>query len=174
MRFLCEYGRFSVQNIKIIRKIAEFFVSLQAKMRKRTIRIGKDLLELDEPVVMGIVNMTPDSFAVSCKDMTDEEVLTTATKAVEEGALILDVGGYSTRPGAPEVSMEEEWRRVSQALRAIRSRYPDVALSVDTFRSEVARRSVLEYGVAIINDISGGELDEKMYDVVKEIGRAHV
>lgn len=129
------------------------------------------LLGLEKPVVVAILNITPDSFVPSTRllgaSLSDEErVLAQAERALEEGAAILDVGGYSTRPGAAEVSEEEEWRRVAMALAAIRRRFPEAVVSVDTFRPEVARRAVDEYEADIINDISGG--CEEMYAAVAE------
>lgn len=143
-------------------------------MSKSVIRIGSSLLDVSSPVVMGIINVTPDSFAVSCRSMQQEEVRLSVTKAVTEGAAILDVGGYSSRPGAQVVSPDEEWQRVETALRVIRMDYPNMPISVDTFRADVARRAVENYGVEIINDISGGELDEKMFDTVAETGAAYI
>ena len=129
------------------------------------------LLGLDKPVVMAILNITPDSFVPSTRllaaSLSDEErVLAQAERALAEGAAILDIGGYSTRPGAAEVSEAEEWRRVALAIGAIRQRFPEAVVSVDTFRPEVARRAVDEYEADIINDISGG--CEEMYEAVAE------
>lgn len=121
--------------------------------------------DLSSPQVMSIINVTPDSFAVSCRNMSEFEVLSAAEQAVAEGAAILDIGGQSSRPGAEIVSEEEEWRRVALALRAIRARDTQTLISVDTFRAEVARRAVFE-GADIINDISGGDLDPQMWEVV--------
>lgn len=152
----------------------DFFRIFAVQMEKESIRIGKELLSLAKPRVMGIVNITPDSFAVSCRQMTDDEILCTMARAVEEGADILDLGGYSSRPGAAEVTTAEEWRRIEQALRIARAHFPKMPLSVDTFRAEIARRAVQDYGVEILNDISGGELDEAMFDTVAETGAAYV
>ena len=137
------------------------------------------LLGLDKPVVMAILNITPDSFVPSTRlletpsnshlkgeNWDEERVLAQAERALAEGAAILDIGGYSTRSGAAEVSEAEEWRRVALALGAIRQRFPEAVVSVDTFRAEVARRAVDEYEADIINDISGG--GEEMYEAVAE------
>ena len=121
-----------------------------------------------EPQVMAIVNVTDDSFYAQSRTMSERAVAERAAQAVAEGATILDVGGYSSRPGAKEISLEQEWQRVNLGLKAIREVLPDVAISIDTFRSEVARRALQEYGPIIINDISAGEIDEKMVDVVAE------
>ena len=125
-------------------------------------------LNLVEPQVMAIVNVTDDSFYAQSRTMSERAVAERAVRAVAEGATILDVGGYSSRPGAKEISLEQEWQRVNLGLKAIREVLPDVAISIDTFRSEVARRALQEYGPIIINDISAGEIDEKMVDVVAE------
>ena len=117
---------------------------------------------------MAIVNVTDDSFYAQSRTMSEKAVAERAEQAMTEGATILDIGGYSSRPGAKDISVEEEWRRVNLGLKAIREVLPDVAISIDTFRSEVARRVLQEYGPVIINDISAGEIDEKMIEVVAE------
>lgn len=134
-----------------------------------TINAGGRLLDLSQPQVMGILNVTPDSFydGSRCPDMT------AVTKRVEtilsEGADMIDVGGYSSRPGCVDVSVDEEKRRLAIGFEAIRRLSPDAVISVDTFRAEVARWSVEEWGVQIINDISAGELDADMFDVVAQL-----
>lgn len=135
-------------------------------MKKFSLHIKNRLLQVDSPVVMGIINITPDSFAVSCRNMSESEVLRAAECALSEGAGMLDLGGQSTRPGAEMVGLDEEWRRVHLAAAAIRREFPEAILSVDTFRAELARRAVEEDGVDVINDISGGDLDPDMFDVV--------
>lgn len=125
-------------------------------------------LNLAEPLVMAIVNVTDDSFYAQSRTMSEKAVAERAEQAMTEGATILDIGGYSSRPGAKDISVEEEWQRVNLGLKAIREVLPDVAISIDTFRSEVARRVLQEYGPVIINDISAGEIDEKMIEVVAE------
>lgn len=137
------------------------------------------LLGLEEPVVMAILNVTPDSFVPSTRllggeagEELSELVARRAEKALKDGARILDIGGYSTRPGASEVSAEEEWRRVETALKAICRCCPDTVVSVDTFRPEIARRAVEDYGADIINDISGG--CEAMYKTVADLKVAYI
>ena len=115
---------------------------------------------------MAIGNVTPDSFYAASRLETERAILSWAEKALAEGAEILDIGGCSTRPGSTPASEEEEWRRVAPALEAIRSAFPDASLSLDTFRPEVARRALEQFGRMIINDISGG--CEAMYEVVKK------
>lgn len=143
-------------------------------METPAINISGRLLTFETPVVMAIVNVTTDSFAIACRTLTEEEVIQTVEVALAAGATIIDVGGCSTRPGAQAVSEQEEWTRVSMALRAIRSRWPDVIISVDTFRSRIARQAVEQFGVGIINDISGGQADEAMFDTVASLGVAYV
>lgn len=138
-------------------------------MQQTCLNTGGSLLELTTPKVMAIINITPDSFAVSCRNLQEEEVLQFAQKAIADGADILDIGGYSTRPGAPDVSVEEEWRRVDLALSVIRKHWPDVLVSVDTFRSEIARKAVEKHHADIINDISGGELDSNMFQTIADL-----
>ncbi len=118
------------------------------------------------PQVMAIVNVTPDSFYAGSRTRTPETIERRILEAVGEGATILDVGGYSSRPGAAEVPVEEEWARVKAGVGAARRLAPDAVVSVDTFRSEVARRVLDAFGPVIINDISAGELDPQMLDVV--------
>ncbi len=135
---------------------------------KKTLRIGGNLLDLSLPRVMGILNITPDSFYEGSRSGQEKEILDKAGKMLEDGATILDIGGYSSRPGATDISTEEEWLRVEKAIRLILKHFPDAILSADTFRAEVARRAIGE-GASIINDISGGELDPAMFATVAEL-----
>ncbi len=123
---------------------------------------------LDNPWIMGILNMTPDSFFERSRQKNIDELLKNAEKMLSQGAHILDIGGYSTRPKANEVSLQEELQRVIPAIEAVRSKFPECLISIDTFRSEVAQKAV-ECGADIINDISGGSLDEKMFDTVASL-----
>lgn len=131
-------------------------------------------LNLASPQVMAIVNVTPDSFYAGSRNRTTEAIERRVLEAVGEGASILDVGGYSSRPGAAEVPVEEEWARVKAGVGAVRRLAPAAVVSVDTFRSEVARRVLEEFGPVIINDISAGELDPPMLDVVARQGIPYV
>lgn len=131
-------------------------------------RLGDKTLDLSRPQVMAIVNVTDDSFYKESRCSADVVIATAVERAVENGAYIIDIGGYSSRPMAGEVPLEEEWRRVEQGLRVARGISADVALSVDTFRAEVARRALEGFGPLIINDISAGEADVAMADVVAE------
>ena len=140
-------------------------------MLHKTLNIRGTLTSLDTPLVMGIMNVTPDSFYADSRKQTEAAVEERIQAILSEGGQIIDVGGYSSRPDAVEVSPEEEMERLVFALKILNAHYPDVALSVDTFRADVARRCVEEYGAAIINDISGGELDAEMFETV---ARLHV
>lgn len=133
-----------------------------------TINCKGKLLNLDSPIVMGILNVTPDSFFDGGNYVDSENILNKASQMIEEGATLLDIGGYSSKPGAKEVSLEEELTRVIPAIELIIKEFPEVLISVDTFRSEVARQAI-ETGACMINDISAGEMDSKMYKTVREL-----
>ena len=130
--------------------------------KKTTITCAGKLVSLSHPVVMGILNMTPDSFYEGSRIRGTEALLRQAESMLQEGAAILDIGGYSTRPEAPEVTPEEERIRVIPAIRALRQAFPDCLISVDTFRALIAQEAV-EAGANIINDVSGGTLDAAMF-----------
>lgn len=132
------------------------FLQSMTKIINSTINVHGKLLSLATPQVMGILNVTPDSFFAGSRKQTELEIAQRANQIVAEGGTIIDVGAFSTRPGADEVSMEEEMNRLRKALPIIRNEQPDVALSVDTFRPEVAQMAVEEYGADIINDVSEG------------------
>lgn len=132
------------------------------------------MLDLSQPQVMAIVNVTPDSFYSGARTMDDEAIAARVRQVVAEGATIIDIGGYSSRPGAEDVSTEQEWERVSRALSVVQDVAPGVVVSVDTFRSEVARRSIEQAGAIIVNDISAGEADAAMVDVVAHYGVPYV
>ncbi len=125
-------------------------------------------LDFSRRQVMTIVNVTPDSFFAGSRTPDWLDVERRVRDAVEAGASVIDVGGYSSRPGADEVSPEEEWRRVDLGVGAVRSLSPDLPVSIDTFRSSVAARAIHKYGKVIINDISAGELDPLIVDVAAE------
>lgn len=138
------------------------------------INVNGRLMDLSTPRVMGILNVTPDSFFAGSRTQTEAEVARRAEQLLADGADIIDIGGYSTRPGADEVSPDEEWARLSLGLKAVRAVSAEAVVSVDTFRAEVARRCVEDYGVAIINDISGGELDADMFPTVAALGVPYI
>ena len=139
-----------------------------------TINVNGTLMDLATPRVMGIVNVTPDSFFAGSRTRTEADIARRVEQLVAEGADILDVGGYSSRPGADDVSPEEECERLHLGLGVIRRVAPEAVVSVDTFRADVARMCVEEYGAALVNDISGGELDAEMFPTVARLGVPYV
>lgn len=138
------------------------------------LKLNKKLVDLSSPIVMGIVNVTPDSFYKGSRFTYDSTLLKSVEKMLENGAMIIDVGGYSTRPGAEIVSVDEEIKRLSDGLDIILKKFPDTFISVDTFRAGVARQVVKNFDVAIINDISGGTLDNLMFETVADLQVAYV
>ena len=138
---------------------------------KKTLVVNGRLYDLDSTLVMGILNITPDSFYDGGKYLEEDAVLKRVEEMVGEGVDIIDTGAFSSRPGAKPVPEEEEWSRLKKGLRLIRENFPDVPVSVDTFRSAIAARAVDEYGVGMVNDISGGDMDPDMFETV---GRLHV
>lgn len=136
-----------------------------------TIRCKHRLLSLERPLVMGILNVTPDSFYAGSR-VSETNILQQAEKMLEEGADILDIGGYSTRPNASAVSLEEEISRVIPAITRIAQQFPKAILSVDTFRAQVAQQAV-EAGASIINDVSGGQ-DPAMFETVGKLNVPYV
>lgn len=133
------------------------------------INVNGKLLDLSYPQVMGILNITPDSFYAGSRKQTEEEIRNRVQQITEEGGSIIDVGAYSSRPNAQHISIEEEMSRLRNGLQIIRNEYPDAIVSVDTFRADVARMCVEEYGVSIINDIAAGEMDEHMFQTVADL-----
>lgn len=123
---------------------------------------------------MGILNVTSDSFFAASRCDTEELIAARAREIVEQGGDIIDIGGYSSRPNADDISVEEEMQRLRMGLKIVRSIYPDVIISVDTFRADVARMAVAEYGVNIINDISGGDADAEMFKTVAELNVPYI
>ena len=139
-----------------------------------TINVNGTLMDLSTPRVMGIVNVTPDSFFAGSRTQTEADIARRVEQLLTEGADILDLGGYSSRSGAADVSPAEECERLRLGLSVIRRVCPDAVVSVDTFRADVARMCVEEYGAAIINDISGGELDAEMFPTVARLGVPYI
>ena len=125
----------------------------------RYINVNGSLLDLSQPRVMGILNVTPDSFYAGSRTQTEAEIVRRVKQIVSEGAAIIDIGAYSSRPNADNVSAREEMERLRMGLKILFEIQPDAVVSVDTFRADVARMCVEEYGVAIINDIAAGEMD---------------
>ena len=123
-------------------------------MTRNFINIKGALMDLSTPQVMGILNITPDSFYAGSRNQTAQEISERANRILEEGAGIIDIGAYSSRPNAENISPEEEMRRLRMALEILNKEHPDAIISVDTFRADVAAMCVEEFGVAIINDIA--------------------
>ncbi len=138
------------------------------------LRAGDRLLPLDKPLIMGIINTTPDSFYDGGMYLSPDLIRLKAGSMLEDGADILDVGACSTRPGSIEPDEATEKSRLDGALKAIRREYPDVVLSVDTYRSAIAEWAIKEYGVQIINDVSGGSQDSEMLATVGRSGVSYV
>uniref|UniRef100_UPI00258D4E76 dihydropteroate synthase n=1 Tax=uncultured Prevotella sp. TaxID=159272 RepID=UPI00258D4E76 len=138
-----------------------------------TLNIKGQLLELNEPQVMGILNATPDSFFADSRKQTEREIAERADEIVAQGGTFIDVGAYSTRPGAADVSVQEEMDRMRMALSVVRRVQPDVPLSIDTFRADVAKMAVEEFGADIINDVSEGA-DEAMFRTVARLGVPYI
>ncbi len=142
--------------------------------KPRYINIGGRLLDLAVPRVMGILNITPDSFYSGSRYNSDVEILAAANLMVTEGADIIDVGGYSSRPGAADISAEEEAKRVLKAVKLISREFPEIIISVDTFRADIAKAAVVECGAHIINDISGGEADREMFLLIEKLNVPYI
>lgn len=140
---------------------------------KKTLNIAGKLLDLSTPQVMGILNVTPDSFFSGSRVLQIEDAYKKADKMLSEGASMLDIGGHSTRPGADAVSEEEELNRVLPVVEMLRKRFPEAIISIDTFRASVARKSI-EAGAHIINDIAGGNLDPLMFETVAELNVPYI
>lgn len=138
-----------------------------------TLNIGGRLLEIRHPLLMGILNVTPDSFFDGGRYTDQKQILERVESLYRDGATFIDLGGYSSRPGAKDISTDDELGRVLPAIKSIVKHFPEVILSIDTFRSEVARAAVSE-GVALVNDISGGSLDPKMIGTVAELGVPYI
>ncbi|MEA1887222.1 MAG: dihydropteroate synthase [Bacteroidota bacterium] len=134
----------------------------------RTINVRNELLDFSIPRVMGVLNITPDSFYKGSRLNSGTEILNRATEMTESGADILDIGGYSSRPGADDITEKEEIKRITPALEILRKELPSAILSLDTFRASVAEIGIKDYGVDIINDISAGTIDNKMFDVIEK------
>lgn len=150
----------------------EFFTIMENNFLQ--IKLNNRLVDLSTPIVMGIINVTPDSFYKGNRFSTEKSILQAVEKMLEDGAKIIDVGGYSTRPSAEFTSQNEEIKRLSEGLNVILKKYPDVLISVDTFRSGVARHVVENYGVAMINDVGGGTLDNLMFETIADCRVAYV
>lgn len=139
-----------------------------------TLNLRGKLYSLCEPKIMGILNVTPDSFYAESRTSNEEHIAARVQQLMDDGADMIDIGGYSSRPGADDVSPEEEMNRLRRGLRVVRRLYPEVPISVDTFRADVARMCVEEEGADIINDISGGMMDRQMFRTVARLGVPYI
>lgn len=139
-----------------------------------TLNLRGKLYSLCEPKIMGILNVTPDSFYAESRTSDEEHIAARVQQLMDDGADMIDIGGYSSRPGADDVSPEEEMNRLRRGLRVVRRLYPEVPISVDTFRADVARMCVEEEGADIINDISGGMMDRQMFRTVARLGVPYI
>lgn len=140
----------------------------------KQINVNGQLLDLSYPQVMGILNLTPDSFYAGSRKQTEAEIVERTHQILSEGGSIIDAGAYSSRPNAEHISAEEEMARLRYGLGIVFRECPDAIVSVDTFRADVARMCVEEYGVAIINDIAAGSMDENMFPTVAQLGVPYI
>lgn len=138
------------------------------------INVKGRLLDLTTPQVMGILNVTPDSFYSGSRMQTQEEIAVRARQIIDEGASIIDIGAYSSRPNAEHITAGEEMNRLRTGLEIVNRNHPDAIVSVDTFRADVAEQCVKEYGVAIVNDIAAGEMDDRMFETVVRLGVPYI
>ncbi len=138
-----------------------------------TIDCNSKLLDLSTPAIMGILNLTDDSFYDGGQHNSIKKALLQTEKMLDDGAKIIDIGAYSSRPKAKHISLDEEWQRIEKTLQIINKKFPQAILSIDTFRSEIARRSV-DNGADIINDISAGNLDLEMFDIVADLNVPYI
>lgn len=139
-----------------------------------SINVNGKLIDLAEPQVMGILNVTPDSFYSGSRKQTEEDIRNRVKQIIDEGGQMIDIGAYSSRPGADDVSTQEEMARLRHGMKIVNEMAPDMPVSVDTFRADVAKMCVEELGVGIINDISGGELDKRMFETVAKLGVPYI
>lgn len=139
-----------------------------------TLNLRGKLYPLDEPQIMGILNVTPDSLFAESRTSDDEQIAARVKQMMDEGADMIDIGGYSSRPGADDVSPQEEMERLRRGLRIVRKLYPNVPISVDTFRADVARMCIEEEGADLINDIAAGMMDRQMFKTVARLGVPYI
>lgn len=139
-----------------------------------TLNLRGKLYPLDEPKIMGILNVTPDSIYAESRTSDDTHIAERVKQMMEEGTDMIDIGGYSSRPGADDVTPQEEMERLRRGIRIVRKLYPEVPLSVDTFRADVARMCIEEEGADIINDIAAGMMDRQMFKIVARLGVPYI
>ena len=140
---------------------------------KKSFNLNGKLFSFDKPLIMGIINMTPDSFFDGGKYNSCDKALVKIENMLDQGASIIDIGGCSTRPGSESISISEEWNRIEKIIKQSIKFFPKIIISVDTFRSDIAKRALIE-GASIINDISGGSYDSNMYKVVSNFKAPYV
>jgi len=140
----------------------------------KTINCNGELLNLDKPIVMGILNITPDSFYAGSRFVTEKEILNRVNEIILQGGTIIDIGAYSSRPNAIHITEREELERLEFALKIINKNFDNLIISVDTFRANIAKIVVQNFGVSIINDISSGEMDNKMFETIAELNVPYV
>jgi dihydropteroate synthase len=138
------------------------------------IKLNNQLIDITTPIVMGVVNVSPDSFYIGNRFSTDKGILQCVERILTNGGTIVDIGGYSTRPGAEQISHDEELKRVSESLIIILKKFPNAIISVDTFRSSVVRELVRNFPIAMVNDIGGGTLDDLMFQTIADLKLAYV
>ncbi len=154
--------------------IAAFLITLCSKSKTMYINCKGKLIDLTVPKVMGILNVTPDSFFDGGNYTDKEKIEQRIINLIDDGADIIDIGAISTRPGSVPVSEEEEWKRLLPALELVRDKFDGVCFSLDTFRSTIAGKAVLEYGIGMVNDISAGDLDTNMFDTIKKLNVPYI
>lgn len=147
---------------------------MEVLLPAKYINVNGHLLDLSTPCVMGILNVTPDSFYAGSRMQTETDIAARAQQILDEGASIIDIGAYSSRPNARNVSQQEEMDRLRMGLEVLRKVTPGAVISVDTFRADVARMCVEEYGVGIINDIAAGEMDKDMFGMVARLNVPYI
>ena len=172
-------GKYSGKIRPKIIKTQDFCLLLSYRTKKTMktplyINANGRLMDISEPQVMGILNVTPDSFYAGSRSETEKDIIQRLHQIINEGASIIDIGGYSSRPNAEHISAEEEMNRLRNGLEIIRKHSPNAVVSVDTFRADVAKMCVEEYNVAIINDISAGQMDKEMFATIAQLGVPYI
>lgn len=145
------------------------YIEIGNTINKYTLNCNKKLISLDKPIIMGILNATPDSFYKASRVTQSGEVLKRAQQIINQGGAIIDIGAYSSRPGADNITAEQEWARLEPVLATVRDNFNDVLISLDTFRADIAYKAYQKYNIDIINDISAGEIDPEMFNVAAQI-----
>ena len=142
--------------------------------RKNTINLNGQILNLAQPIVMGILNVTPDSFFDGGKYKTEKKIVNRAEEILEQGGTVIDIGAISTKPGSEAISTKEEIDRLLPAVKAVRKNFPDAFISIDTYRSWVALKIIEDCGPCMVNDVSGGNFDAHMFDTIGKLGVPYI